>query len=286
MTSNRFSQPSELSLKIGAVRGSADEGADGRIRSVVEALHFTAPFKVTKPFYDAADRLRVMVLAVSAGIMAGDEQTIEVVVDEEAQAEIISQSFEKVHKMGKGEYATRETCLVVESGARLEYVPLPVIPFAASDFRQHTEVKLADDSAQLFFSDIVSAGRLHFGESFDFTRYRARTRVSVGDDLLYGDNMILEPAVIKDAGINLSGFCLFEGYTHQGSILLVGPQVNDELEDAIVRIIAASEAAEDLTGGVSRASDFSLCVRVLAHGSEPLLNLRNAILELDRGIGG
>ncbi|MDR1059985.1 MAG: urease accessory protein UreD, partial [Clostridiales bacterium] len=95
MVWNRYPRPSEVFLR-------ARMGAGGR--SGVEDVSFTAPFKVTNPFCGEGDGggLQVMLLSVSAGLLAGDAQQICVEVGENADLEVLSQAYEKIHGMDAG----------------------------------------------------------------------------------------------------------------------------------------------------------------------------------------
>lgn len=75
-----------------------------------------------------------MPLCASAGIMAGDSQEFSYHV-KEGRPEILSQSFEKIHKMDEGS-ASRTIEVQVDKNAALYYYPQPVIPFAQSHGQQ------------------------------------------------------------------------------------------------------------------------------------------------------
>lgn len=84
---NPFGKVSELSLVL----------APGKMRH----LSFTAPFKVLHPFHQDGF-LQIMVVKVSAGLMAGDRQSIAIDLEPGTKAEFLSQSYEKIHQMAGG----------------------------------------------------------------------------------------------------------------------------------------------------------------------------------------
>lgn len=140
---NPFGKVSELSLVL----------APGKMRH----LSFTAPFKVLHPFHQDGF-LQIMVVKVSAGLMAGDRQSIAIDLEPGTKAEFLSQSYEKIHQMAGGE-AVREGRVTVGRDATLFYAPLPVLPFADSAFRSAFAIELADETSRLFYSDILACGR-------------------------------------------------------------------------------------------------------------------------------
>ena len=71
-------------------------------RTILEDLSFTAPYKIMMPFEKENGGIQIMPLCASAGIMAGDSQEFSYHVKEGADLEVLSQSFEKIHKMDEG----------------------------------------------------------------------------------------------------------------------------------------------------------------------------------------
>ena len=102
-------------------------------KTILEELSFTAPYKIMMPFERENGGIQIMPLCASAGIMAGDSQNFFYHVKEGADLEVLSQSFEKIHKMDEGA-ASRTIEVQVDKNATLYYYPQPVIPFAQSSF--------------------------------------------------------------------------------------------------------------------------------------------------------
>ena len=84
--------------------------------------------------------------------MEGDSQEFSYHVKEGADLEVLSQSFEKIHKMDEGS-ASRTISVQVDPHAVLYYYPQPVIPFAQSSFYEYN-----DDSSGRRDIPPVSAG--------------------------------------------------------------------------------------------------------------------------------
>ena len=141
MKENPFGRISTLHLTASVSERSSQSG---RAETYLKEMSFTAPYKVLSPFKREDGSIEVMILAVSAGIMEGDTQQIELETETGAVMECTSQSFEKIHKMNAG-CAKRETQIRVAEDSTLIYRPLPVIPFAQSDFVSRTEIHLAGE---------------------------------------------------------------------------------------------------------------------------------------------
>lgn len=261
MQTNPFGRTSELSLVL----------APGRMRH----LAFTAPFKVLHPFHQDGF-LQIMVVKVSAGIMAGDRQSIAITLEPGTKAEFLSQSYEKIHQMAEGE-AIREGRVTVGHDATLFYAPLPVLPFADSAFRSSFTIHLEDETSRLFYSDILACGRAARGERFAYRLYRSRVRITSGGTLLYADNFCFAP---QEAGTDCEGFTQYEGYTHLGNYVLCHfPVCEEELRAHLQPMLDG----HDCQAGLTRFGEDGLCLKVLASGSEMLVALQERIKAFLRG---
>ncbi len=227
---NPFGKVSELSLVV----------APGKMRH----LSFTAPFKVLHPFRQDGF-LQIMVVKVSAGLMAGGE-------------------------------AVREGRVTVGRDATLFYAPLPVLPFADSAFRSAFAIELADETSRLFYSDILACGRAARGERFAYRLYRSRVYITSGGILLYADNFRFAP---QEDGADCEGFIQYEGYTHLGNYVLCHFPVREEDLRACFRPILD---VHDCQAGLTRFGETNICLKVLANGSEMLVALQARIKDFLR----
>lgn len=153
-----------------------------------------------------------MPLCASAGIMAGDSQEFSYHVKEGADLEILSQSFEKIHKMDEGS-ASRTIEVQVDKNAALYYYPQPVIPFAQSAFDSKMTIHLEDETSKLFLLEIISCGRNAHEERFQYRRFSSKVLLYRGEKLIYRDNTRYEPDKMPMEGIGL-----YEGYTHMANL--------------------------------------------------------------------
>ncbi len=275
---NRFGRMSELRL---AARVRDD-------RTVVPEMFATMPFKVMHPFaagdaalpgFDPQVHARpaeVMVMSVSAGIMAGDRQLMDVCVEEGAALRVTNQAFEKIHRMEEGGTAERATQIRVAPGAWLDYAPLPQVPFADSSFSTCTKVSLADTSARFIYSEILSCGRAARGERFAYRRYRNRVSIDVAGVPVFLDNTDYRPSTAGGTmSMESTGF--YEGFTHLANLVLVNLGIDEERFGAAraylleqTGVIGASAASADadpagdaVAGGITRLESGDCLVKVL-----------------------
>lgn len=275
---NRFGRVSELRLRARARDG----------KTVVPEMFATMPFKVMHPFaasdaalpgFDTelhAKPAEVMVMSVSAGIMAGDRQLMDVHVEQGAALRVTNQAFEKIHRMEDGGVAERTTAIHVAPGAWLDYAPLPQVPFADSAFSTRTCVELADTSARFIYSEILSCGRAARGERFAYRRYRNRVRIDVGGSPVFLDNTDYRPNATGGA-MDMESTGFYEGFTHLANLVLVNLDIDEERvavaraylleQTGVIGAAAGADArdpaGDDVAGGITRLESGDCLVKVL-----------------------
>ncbi len=257
--------------KFGKTSRLAITAAKRDDKTIMENVEFTAPFKIMRPFYDKIDMMTVMLLTASAGIMAGDVQEFKLHVKSGARMEFVSQAYEKIHKMEEG-CAKRDTYICVEPDAALYYTPLPTIPFAGSDFRNSVKIELADESSKFIYSEVLTCGRLAYGEEFKYNRFQNQVSIYQGGKLIYRDNTRYEPE-----NTDMKGFGMYEGYTHLLSLIICNDNKDDEWIRAAGEIIADNADAD---GGVTKTACGHIVIRILGRNAQKLTGMTEKILSI------
>jgi len=260
-------------------------------RTILEDLSFTAPYKIMMPFEKENGGIQIMPLCASAGIMAGDSQEFSYHVKEGADLEVLSQSFEKIHKMDEGS-ATRTIEVQVDKNATLYYYPQPVIPFAQSAFDSKMTIHLEDETSRLFLLEIISCGRNAHDERFRYRRFSSKVLLYRGDKLIYRDNTRYEPDKMPMEGIGM-----YEGYTHMANLFLskicsrdgescsqesgtvksADSAINLELQEKIWQIL---DEDSEIDGGVTRLTTGDLALRIFGYRAQKLQQVAEKIKKL------
>lgn len=276
-------------------------------KTILEDLSFTAPYKIMMPFEKENGGIQIMPLCASAGIMAGDSQEFSYHVKEGADLEVLSQSFEKIHKMDEGS-ASRTIDVQVDKNATLYYYPQPVIPFAQSSFDSRMTIHLEDETSRLFLVEIISCGRTAHDERFQYRRFSSKVLLYRGEKLIYRDNTRYEPDKMPMEGIGM-----YEGYTHMANLFLSKLCDKDELNskkeidtnaanvnNSGISSGAASGYSEntdktlklqekiwqllekdtEIDGGVTRLTTGDLALRVFGHRAQKLQQIAEKIKEV------
>ena len=142
---------------------------------------------------------------------------------------------------------TRELVTVeVGDGVLFEYLPDEAIPFADAKVERRTTISLGE-SSRLFASDIVSAGRIHYGtagEAFAFSSLFSEIEVRRAGRTLALDRIVAENE------IEVAALCrLWAGANHMITVIAVAPDFAPGLENEAHDALKASPI---MRGGVRR----------------------------------
>ena len=255
---NKFGKLSKLAVKA---------GFNGE-KTVLKDVAFTAPFKIMHPFYEKKDIMTVMILTASAGIMDGDRQEFLFQLGSNAQMEVVSQAFEKIHKM-EGGNAKRKTDITVKKNAAFYYHPQPTIPFADSAFENEMNVDLEDESSVFVMSEILICGRAARGELFEFRYYKNLVNIRQNGKLIYRDNTYYDPG-----NWNMRGFGMYEGFSHLGNLIICNV-CKDDLWIQKARELL--DQAIDIEGGVTQKGQNLTIVRMLGKTSQNILDMMDRL---------
>lgn len=215
------------------------------------------------------EHLEVMLMCYSPGVMDGDRLHMQIDCPARAEMKVFTQSFNKLHPMKKG----AGQVLVVHAGkeAMLQYLPQPTIPFRKAIFHAENNIYLKD-SSHLIWGDIISGGRIQSGEQFAFTRIHTQTKVFRNRKLIFYDNLMMEPAKQP-----LQGMLFFQGFTHQGTLLIASPHAR-ALKKELDCILTAQ--LTDLQYGVTSGANDTLLIRALGESGEAMYGWLKNIAEM------
>lgn len=246
-------------------------------RTVLRRYAATAPLRLFGPLYrDAAGGAQLYLTNTTAGILQGDVLEVDVTLEAGASALLTAPAAQKVFSMRGGGAA--QTCRFrLGPGARLVYWPDQVIPFRDCDYRQETEFHL-EDGAAVVAADLLSPGRVAYGEAFAFGHLDLRTRFYLNSRLMLADLLQCRP---EGEGRDLTVWGRLEGHRYLANIYAAGAGVTRALaEDTAVRVAAAVERSGGrLLAGCSQPWEQGLVVRMLGETLEAVRQGACAIFE-------
>ncbi len=140
---------------------------DGNGRSYLREQSFSAPFHISKPYWNGTTLL-LQLASPTPGLFGGDRLTSRITLDEGARLRIATPSAGRAHTMNGNGAELRQTFRLAKE-ARLEFCPAPFIPQRLSRYKQTADISI-DEGGELLLLETIAPGRVAHGESF---RYRA-----------------------------------------------------------------------------------------------------------------
>ena len=255
--------------------------ADVRGRSRLVACKNLQPLKLLQPASHGR-ACHVVLSSYGGGLVAGDVIRLRVAVQAGARLLLTTQASTRVFRSIDGAVAEQHTVGELADNALAVVFPDPVVPQAASRYRQ-TQAWHLQPSSLLLLVDWFHSGRMDQGERFAFAALHSELRVRVAGRLLVLDRFGFEPAEnIAASPANFAGYQTFF------SVFLVGSPA-----DARFQLLAAMLARQQMPGStephfnlnsqecvvsVARARENVWVLRAAAHSRMALQPLCEAIL--------
>ncbi|HEV7663538.1 MAG TPA: urease accessory protein UreD [Chloroflexota bacterium] len=171
----------------------------------------TYPLQVARPQRDMAGSLSLVVLLLSGGLLDGDCISMDIVVERGARLAVRTQAATQVHA---GRSTQRLQVTVAEDGC-FSYVPHAVVPHARAVYHGQNGVVLAE-GARALIADVLSPGRVQFGECFAYQEVRLDLDARAGSRPLARERAVLRPDIAL-RGAQLGAF------SHVAGAYMLGP---------------------------------------------------------------
>lgn len=236
-------------------------------RSVAKNVYFHGAFKVMRPIYHGKNKYPCYyLLNPGGGYLDGDKYQMNITLEEKAQLTLTTQSSTKVYKTPKQE-AYQQSIFHLKKDSYLEYLPDALIAYKDAKYFQDTSIYM-EKGASLIYSDILTPGWSPEGDHFSYDRIRLKTKIYMEDELVLYDHIKLQPK-----SQNMSGLGFMEGYTHLGSLIVIGQNTNDKLLDRLYEAI--QEESGDFVFGLSHLSIKGFTVRIMANYTQVIERIIN-----------
>lgn len=114
--------------------------------------HAEHPFHITRPYHyerDPEGMVTLYLQSSSGGIYRGDDLSMDVLLEEQAQLHLTTQASTIVHNT-RGIKARQSVDLVLGKGSYCEYIPDPTVLFSGAAFCSNIQIKLGEGSKILF----------------------------------------------------------------------------------------------------------------------------------------
>lgn len=229
------------------------------------------PFKVANITEDKnEDLLRLMIMSSSPGILNNDDYLIGIDVEERAAVEITTQGYQRLFTMSN--CATQHMNIRIADTGSFRFLPHPSVPHKASNFFATNNIYLLR-THNLVWSEIITCGRKHCGEEFEFTRFQTLTNIYLENKLVVKENVLMEPVRSNPYTIGQ-----LEGYSHQSTLLFINDRVDMIKMSAQCHKFLSQ--INNILFGVSMLPVNGIIVRILGHHAEELFNCNNDLAKI------
>ncbi len=227
-------------------------------RTEIDPLCWRIPFQWQGYHYQDHDDQPFMLLVNSGGgFVEGDVSHFHGVLEPGTRSLFTTTASSKFYKCPGGAVSREIVDLHVGADALLEFCPDEAIPFARSRVHRINRIAL-EPSSRLFATDMVSAGRVHFGdgEVFRFHHLVSEFRIALGGRLVALDRLV---ATAPETIAALQR--LWQERLHMATAFAYAPDLPAAVEDDVHEAIEGVDGTE---AGVTRIGNLVI-VRILSH---------------------
>ncbi|MCR9111637.1 MAG: urease accessory protein UreD [Rhodobacteraceae bacterium] len=239
-------------------------------RPVSAALHFRAlggrtylarqftphPFHITRPFYhpgDPAGMATLYLQSSSGGVYSGDDLSLDIRVEAEAQVHVTTQASTIVHDARGRTGVTQTVSLNVAEGARLDYLPDPAILMTGSKLCNRVTATLGRQARVILGDAQLCHDPEGRARPFSWIENEIELIGPGGTDLLDRFELSGTEWPARTGGFACSGMMIVAGYADAGAAMqraadnvpgiYAGLSVFSDRNIALIRFLAPDGAA-------------------------------------------
>ncbi|ARE41544.1 Urease accessory protein UreD [Rhodovulum sp. P5] len=228
---------------------------------MLATLRQSGAFKALFPNRQGA-ALDSILINTAGGLTGGDRFTTDAMAGQGSHLRFTTQAAERAYLAQPGEVAQVQNRLIVETGARLDWLPQETILYRGSALHRTLTVELAPGARVLLVEPVIF-GRTAMGEVLSEAEFRDRIEIRQSGAPLYLDAVRLS----GDVSTRLSRRGVGAGAGAMASVVFAAPEADAHL--------APLRALLPDTGGVSLIRPGLLALRLLAGDG---YDLRKALL--------
>ena len=174
--------------------------------TILTRREHSGPLRIQKALYPEGRSIcHAIILHPPAGIVGGDQLTIEAEVKPSAHALLTTPGASKWYR-SSGATAAQSVTVRVGAGATLEWLPQESIVFSGAQAQMQTHIDLAE-GARLIGVETICFGRRASGETFDRGNLKLATDIRQGGRQLWRERgVIAGGSALLNSPIGLAGF--------------------------------------------------------------------------------
>ena len=226
-------------------------------KTIIEPSNWRIPMQWQGYHYQNFDDQPYMLLLNSGGgFVEGDVSHLTVHMDDRTRALVTTTASSKFYKCLGGHKSTEIVDVHVGADCLFEFYPDEAIPFRSSRVERLNRFEL-QSSSRLFATDMISAGRVHYGnpEIFDFDSMYSELIITI-----YGRPVIIDRIVAISPSEIAAFHGLWKGCHHMATVYAYADDLPKGIEDAVSEQVANVEGT---IAGASRIGNL-IVARILA----------------------
>lgn len=243
-------------------------------KTMPREVYHQGAFKITPPIYlDDSGHPCFYLLNPGGGYVDGDRYRAEISLDRRAQMLMTTQSSTKIYKTLNNP-VIQETEIRMEEFSYLEYIPDPIIAYQYARYQQSTNIHMKPGAA-LVYGEIITPGWSPDGTPFTYHKLQLKTSIYVEDEMILFDHLQLRPSQRS-----MDGMGILDGYSHLGSLIIIGDKTAPEFVDRLYESISLAEFNVKL--GLSVLTVPGISLRVLANSTQEIETIFAMCVQLVR----
>jgi len=216
----------------------------------------------------------VALLNVAGGVVGGDLLEQDITAGPGTAVRALTVGATRLYRSSGDVAARLRTTLRVGAGARLEYLPDELIPYAGALYESELWLDLAP-GGHAIVREVVGPGRLHHGEVFAYRRLTLCVRADRAGEPLLRDILTLEPALWPPCAGPILG-----PYTHLATLYAFG--LDDETSARLAAELHRMLEDSGVYGGMTVGHGGTLLLRAAGHNAYTLLQTVRAAADRAR----
>ncbi|MDD6796540.1 MAG: urease accessory protein UreD [Clostridiaceae bacterium] len=226
--------------------------------TVITEKKFEGLIKISPIIHLDSEKISTFfIVGLGGGYVEGEKYNFKITCKKDSRAIITTQACTKVYKCEHGGITNQNTIIKLENNSVLEYITDSVILYKDANYKQVNIIYMKNDST-LIYTDGITSGWSKNGGKFQYSRVQFETKVYMDDKIVLLDNLIVNP---KENNVNELGY--FEGYENFGTLLVINPNITQEVIESIRKIL--SDINLDINYGISQIECNGFVLRVLGN---------------------
>lgn len=244
-------------------------------RTIIDRIYYSPPMrpidigqieKYQQPLY-------MMLTSSSPGMLNGDKYEIIIEQGDNTALKLSSQSY--LQLMYSEEPCIQDTYVYLGKNSVISYIAKPMVAHKNAKFSGNTILEI-ESSSQCLWGEILSMGRKHMGELFEFTFLNSNLEIYLENQMIFKDLLYF------DKNMDLCSFGYLEGYSHCGMLVLFfqDEHVKVIVEDFLQNHNQTKLSSTLVSAAYSEWHPNGIVIRALAQGGEDISQIFNEIGDL------